>query len=96
MGEWKRSEISYLRVYRTTCELCGQLVPAKYWAAEVDGDEHSFCDPEHERLYRTYWLPRYGQGVSSMERKPVTSADAPPPSGTYSQAIRAGSLLFLS
>jgi hypothetical protein len=59
MGEWKRSEISYLRVYKTHCDLCGQLVPAVYWAAEVGGDERRFCSPEHEGIYRRYWLPRY-------------------------------------
>jgi len=64
MGEWKKSEISYLRVYRTNCDLCGQLVPAKYWSAEVDGEPHRFCNAEHEELYRRYWLPRYGKGAA--------------------------------
>ena len=31
-----------------------------------------------------------------MPREPVLSREAPPPSGGYSQAIRAGDLLFLS
>jgi 2-iminobutanoate/2-iminopropanoate deaminase len=31
-----------------------------------------------------------------MPRQPVRAADAPPPSGSYSQAIRAGDLLFLA
>ncbi len=61
MGEWKDSEISYLKASRTYCDLCGQLIPRRYWAAEVDAAERVFCDPEHERKYRTYWLPRYGK-----------------------------------
>jgi hypothetical protein len=62
MGEWKQSEISYLKVYRLHCDLCGQLVPGRYWSAEVDGEERRFCNPEHEHKYRSYWLPRYGAG----------------------------------
>jgi hypothetical protein len=64
MGEWKTSEISYLRVYRTRCDLCGQLVPAAYWSAEVEGEAHGFCNEEHEELYRRYWLPRYRKGAA--------------------------------
>jgi hypothetical protein len=65
MGEWKRNEISYLEANRAACELCGHPIARRYWAAEiraaeVDGVEHMFCSPEHERLYHSYWLPLYG------------------------------------
>ncbi len=60
MGEWARGEISYLKANRAACALCGRPIAIRYWAAEVGGVEHTFCSPEHERLYRDYWLPRHG------------------------------------
>jgi hypothetical protein len=61
MGEWRTAEISYLRTYRVHCELCGQLVPARYWSAQMDGRDATFCNAAHERLYHSYWLPIYGR-----------------------------------
>jgi hypothetical protein len=66
VGEWKHVEISYLRANRTYCELCGQLIPGRYWAAEVESEGRVFCSPEHEEKYRTYWLPRYGQAKTAV------------------------------
>jgi hypothetical protein len=62
MGEWRAAGTSYLKPNRTYCELCGQLIPGRYWAAEVEGAPRTFCSPEHEAKYHSYWLPRYGQG----------------------------------
>ena len=62
MGEWRHAEIGYLKTYKLHCDLCGQLVPGRHWVAEVEGSEHRFCSPAHERTYTTYWLPRYGEG----------------------------------
>ena len=61
MGEWKPAEISYLKANRAACDLCGHPIAIRYWGAEVDGVELTFCSPEHERLYHDYWLPRYGR-----------------------------------
>jgi hypothetical protein len=65
MGDWRTAEIGYLKASRTHCDLCGQLVPGRYWVAEVGGEERRFCGPEHERKYFSYWLPRYGPKRSS-------------------------------
>jgi hypothetical protein len=59
VGQWKTNEISYLRANRGVCDLCGHPIAARYWGAEVEGKPKMFCSPEHERLYRSYWLPRY-------------------------------------
>jgi hypothetical protein len=59
MGEWRTAETGYLKPNRTHCELCGQLIPGRYWAASVEGAEHAYCSPEHEEKYVSYWLPRY-------------------------------------
>jgi N-methylhydantoinase B len=59
-GRWvKRSP----RLYETetlTCDVCGKVVSGDYWAATEAGQDLRFCDVECERLYRDYWLPRYG------------------------------------
>jgi len=31
------------------------------WVVMEDGEELVFCQPNCERLYRDYWLPRYGK-----------------------------------
>jgi hypothetical protein len=70
MGEWRESEIGYLKANRTYCDLCGQLIPGRYWLEEVEGEEHVFCTPGHEEKYRTYWLPRWrSAGVDSAGKE---------------------------
>jgi hypothetical protein len=60
MGGWRTAELGYLKASRTYCDLCGQLIPGRYWIAEVEGHERVFCGPAHERKFVSYWLPRYG------------------------------------
>jgi hypothetical protein len=64
MGEWRAVEISYLHANRTACALCGHPIARRYWEANVNGAELVFCSPEHEQLYRSYWLPRHGEAVA--------------------------------
>jgi hypothetical protein len=59
MGEWRTSAIGYLEPYHVVCDLCGQLVPGRFWHATVEGVDHVFCNPDHAGRYETYWLPRY-------------------------------------
>jgi hypothetical protein len=59
------AETGYLKANRTYCELCGQLIPGRYWIADVGGTEHAFCSPEHEEKYISYWLPRHGPAGAS-------------------------------
>jgi hypothetical protein len=61
MGEWRESEIGYLEPYRVVCELCGQLVPGRYWLQTAAGASRVFCNPDHAAKYESYWLPRHGQ-----------------------------------
>jgi hypothetical protein len=63
MGEWRTEPIGYLKPYDVVCELCGQLVPGRYWTEQVAGADRRFCDPGHAELYRTYWLPRHGRDM---------------------------------
>ena len=59
MGEWRTADTGYLKPNRTHCDLCGQLIPGRYWVASVEGAEHAYCGPQHEEKYVSYWLPRY-------------------------------------
>jgi hypothetical protein len=65
MGEWRDSEIGYLHPYRVVCELCGQLVPGRYWVELVAGEQRIFCSPDHAAKYERYWLPRHGAQAAS-------------------------------
>jgi hypothetical protein len=60
VGEWRRADISYLKVHGTFCNLCGQPLPGRFWAVELKGQEQVFCSPEHEEKFISYWLRRYG------------------------------------
>jgi hypothetical protein len=31
------------------------------WSADAGGTRSEFCDPECEKLFHEYWLPRYGE-----------------------------------
>ena len=65
MGDWRTAETGYLKANRTYCELCGQLIPGRYWVADVGDAEHAFCSPDHEEKYISYWLPRHGSAGAS-------------------------------
>jgi len=66
MGEWQeRGRASdYLNQRDVDCVFCGKLIPRRAWVSTREGHELIFCDPECERLYQDYWLPRYGQQFS--------------------------------
>lgn len=44
----------------TNCNLCGKLIPRRVWTVEIAAKQLGFCSQDCERLYRTYWLPKYG------------------------------------
>ncbi len=67
MGEWRPSEISYLEPCKVVCELCGQLVPGRFWLEDIEGAERVFCNTDHARKYVSYWHPRYGDGRCQHE-----------------------------
>ena len=39
------------------CDCCGRVIVRLAWVA----GGRVFCEPECERLYETYWLPRHGR-----------------------------------
>jgi ribosomal protein L24E len=64
MAEWQlRGKASdYLDPRPIVCDLCGKSIPRRAWVSVHDGLELIFCDPDCERLYHEYWLPRYARG----------------------------------
>jgi len=60
-GEWVLPSISYVEPARRHCALCGRPIARRYWRAAVAGETRNFCDPDHEALYRSYWIPTWGK-----------------------------------
>ena len=59
-GRWARRDADWWETTVVNCSLCGQMIPRDAWLVEEGGEARVFCGPECERLYRDYWLPKYG------------------------------------
>jgi ribosomal protein L24E len=60
MGHWEKRNVEWWETNVINCSLCGQMIPRDIWVVEEDGEKRLFCSEECERLYREYWLPKYG------------------------------------
>jgi hypothetical protein len=60
VGTWVEIQRTWHDTAVTNCTLCGRLVPRRIWMVEIDGQALPFCNEECEGLYRSYWLPKYG------------------------------------
>jgi endogenous inhibitor of DNA gyrase (YacG/DUF329 family) len=60
VGEWVEVKRTWHDTAVTNCALCGRLVPRRVWQVEIAGQSLPFCNEECEGLYRSYWLPKYG------------------------------------
>jgi hypothetical protein len=58
-GQWQERghAADYLLKRSVHCDCCGRMLISRAWVS----DGHVFCEPECERLYRDYWIPRYGE-----------------------------------
>ncbi len=65
MGTWVEIKRSWHDNTLTNCALCGRLVPRMMWQVEIGEKTLPFCNEECEGLYRSYWLPKYGDGADS-------------------------------
>jgi ribosomal protein L24E len=59
-GYWEEIVREWWETSITNCSLCGQMIPSKVWIVEEGGRKLMLCSPDCERLYRRYWVPRYG------------------------------------
>ena len=53
-GTWKLLAPQVWETVVTPCDCCGQVVAKRLWIVDVEGQEHRFCGPECEDLYRDY------------------------------------------
>jgi ribosomal protein L24E len=75
MGRWSEIERTWHDTEVTHCALCGRLVPRRVWIVEIDGQTLPFCNEECEGLYRSYWIPKYGNRESARDvRSPAPRA----------------------
>jgi hypothetical protein len=58
-GEWITPDVSYVDPQRIFCDLCGRPIARRFWRVTIDGEQHTFCDPEHADLFRTWAEPTY-------------------------------------
>ena len=59
-GHWQTRSPRLYETETLTCDVCGKVIPADYWAVDEGGQTYRFCDPKCERLDRDYWRLRYG------------------------------------
>ncbi len=59
-GRWVIPPVSYVEPMRIFCALCGRPIARRHWQAAPSGPTLPFCDPAHEELYVSYWLPTHG------------------------------------
>ena len=55
-------EVDWARPAQDACRLCGRPLFGRVWSAEAEGETADFCDPDCEKVFHEYWLPRYGRG----------------------------------
>jgi hypothetical protein len=62
MSSWQERGMAnaYMETQSVSCTLCGKSIPNKAWVVENERGELLFCEPDCERLYLDYWLPKYG------------------------------------
>lgn len=63
-GEWIVPPVSYVEPLRISCTFCGRPIARQYWRASPAGKPLPFCNPEHEALYLSYWIPTHGAPVA--------------------------------
>lgn len=67
MGHYQETRRAWHETTLLTCELCGKIIPGNIWVADIEAQEHYFCTPDCERLYLSYWLPKYGKRAVDRE-----------------------------
>lgn len=65
-GKWVDRSTALYETEGITCDLCGKIIPRKYWKNESRDAAMKFCDSKCYNLYRNYWKPRYEGSVKSI------------------------------
>ncbi len=61
MGHWEENTAKWYEQTMVYCNLCGRIIPKKFWIVEEGSEKLVFCDPDCEQLYQDYWLPAQNQ-----------------------------------
>ena len=61
MGHWEENTAKWYEQKMVYCNLCGRIIPKRFWIAEEGTEKLVFCGPDCEQLYRSYWLPAQKQ-----------------------------------
>ena len=59
-GSWEALSGNWWDPSVANCQMCGQMIPRDVW---VSADGLRFHSQECDSLYRTYWLPKYGEAA---------------------------------
>ena len=65
MGNWadRGQANDYFQEQNVHCFACGKMIPRRAWTVIKDGEELLFCEPDCERIYDDYCVPRYGATI---------------------------------
>lgn len=67
-GRWVRQPRLPHETEICHCDVCGAVVPDRRWTFEGLSRSLVACSEPCEDLYRSYWLPRYGESDTSGPR----------------------------
>lgn len=63
-GKWVERSPALYDTEAITCDVCGKIMPKRYWKADEESQDIKYCDPACYRMYLEYWKPRYGSKQS--------------------------------
>ena len=58
-GRWIQRSAALYETEGVTCDLCGKIMPRRFWQVHMKEGAKRFCDSGCHELYRSYWKPRY-------------------------------------
>lgn len=65
MAEWadRGNAKDYFQQRSVHCMACGKNIALRAWVVIRDKGELIFCEPDCERLFQEYCVPRYGAEI---------------------------------
>jgi N-methylhydantoinase B/oxoprolinase/acetone carboxylase alpha subunit len=58
-GKWVERASALYETEGITCDVCGKIMPRKYWMVNYNDAVMKFCDSDCQNMYEIYWKPRY-------------------------------------
>lgn len=57
MGRWEENTAKWFEQTMIYCDLCGRIIPKRFWVVEEGNERRLFCNPDCEQLHDDYWIP---------------------------------------